>query len=177
MTSHRSSSELEDGGSAGGGGIAAAAAISTARSRSREERRRRQSKVCGLGLIERGAGASLTACELGRMESFDAGRSSGLGRRSIPPKRDGIFFFHCPSRGHPELSLYPNTCNPIKLNYFAEKQITLSEHYPTDLHPMTHERPRHLDVPHTPHTVPLAHTRDARALLATCPSCSVRLSG
>ena len=106
MRSHRSSSELEDGGRAGGG-IAAAAAISTARSRSREERRRRQSKVCGLGSIERGAGASLTACERGLLERRT---QSGMGRR---PKHDGTLRSNKPSRGHPELSLDPQCMQPL----------------------------------------------------------------
>ena len=75
----------------------------------REERRRRQSKVCGLGSIERGAGASLTACELGQ---WKVSMGSFVGRR---PKHDGIFFFHCPSRDHPELSLDPQCMQPRAL--------------------------------------------------------------
>ena len=68
MKSHESSSQFEDGGRSGES--SAAAAATTARSRSREERRRRQSKVCGLGSIERGAGASLTACKSVYLSAF-----------------------------------------------------------------------------------------------------------
>ena len=61
-----------------------------------------QSKVCGLGSIEGGAGASLTACE-----KVDPGflYASWMGRR---PKAIGIEFGGSTSRGHPELSLDPH---------------------------------------------------------------------
>lgn len=50
---------------------------------------------------ERGAGASLTACErLYRIRSMQ----SGMGRR---PKHDGTFLFLYNPQGHPELSLDP----------------------------------------------------------------------
>jgi len=109
MRSHRSSSELEDGGRAGGG-IAAAAAISTARSR--EERRRRQSKVCGLGSIEVGAGASLTACE-GVRKKFEHG--SVFGRR---PKAIAAEFELRTPWGHPELSLDPQCMQPLTHRHY-----------------------------------------------------------
>jgi len=64
-------------------------------------------KVCVLGSIERGAGASLTACGL---VHGNRSMQSGMGRR---PKHDGTFRSNKPSRGHPELSLDPQCMQPL----------------------------------------------------------------
>ena len=82
-----------------------------------EERRRRQSKVCGLGSNERGAGAS-SACFGGIV--FEVFACQEMGRR---PEAFGVQISKTIPRGHPELSLDPQCMHTAPSRHCLPKNV------------------------------------------------------